>query len=104
MIDEETYNTLKKYTEPQPHRDAWLSELGYIEATDLHVKNFKITAQGIYALREYEMYAERNRLEDDRYAKDNHRNVVFNTASLVFAIIAAVGTLASIILGLLHII
>lgn len=50
------------------------------------------------------MYAERKRIEDDRYAKDNRRSVLYNTAGLIFTVIAAVAGVVAAVVGILQMI
>lgn len=50
------------------------------------------------------MYAERNRLEDDRYAKDTDRQIKIAITTLIFTIAGVAATVTGIVLGLLHII
>ena len=104
MIDESMYNTLKKFTEPCQGYDKLLSEVGYIEVESFSPTVCRITPQGELALREYEMYAERNRLEDDRYAKDTDRQIKIAITTLIFTIAGVAATVTGIVLGLLHII
>lgn len=90
MLDEKTYNELKEYTVKQDHKNDWLREIGYIEGADMYYHYYIISTAGKIALREYELYAERNRFEDDRYAKDTNRQIKISKASIILAALATV--------------
>lgn len=104
MIDEKAYEELKQYRDPHVGRNRLLAELGYIEMIEVRTSTFLITSRGEMALREYEMYAERNRLDDDRRGAENDRNTKFQIATLIVSSIGTLIAVVSFVLNAFHII